>query len=443
MRSRKTIILSLTLISLAAAGWWWKSQSPSATTSGPTAASSPAAGAGKGGPQAVGVIEAQQQDVPVNLEASGTVASLASVDLRAQTTSTVKEVLIKDGDTVRKGQVLLRFDDRADRANLERARAQLLRDRAAAADAERQFKRAQELKAQNFIAQSAVDTAQANAEAARALVAADEAAVQSANVALSYNELRAPISGRAGALSVFPGSLVQASASALPLVNIAQMDPVGVSFSLAESKLQPLLAATRGAGKAGASAPEALQVQIAPAGGRGAAKGAEAEAGAKGKLVFVDNLVDSTTGTIKVRAEFDNRQQQLWPGQFVRVRMTLRTLKDAIVIPQAAIIQRGSERSVYIVDADKNAQLKTVQQRYTFGEMAVVEGIQAGDKVVVDGKQNLRPGTAVKAQPAALNPAAAAASKKAASEAGNAASAASAASAPAAAASSAASGAGA
>lgn len=438
MRSRKTIILSLTLISLAAAGWWWKYQSPSATTSGPTAASSPAAGAGKGGPQAVGVIEARQQDVPVNLEASGTVASLASVDLRAQTTSTVKEVLIKDGDTVRKGQVLLRFDDRADRANLERARAQLLRDRAAAADAERQFKRAQELKAQNFIAQSAVDTAQANAEAARALVAADEAAVQSANVALSYNELRAPISGRAGALSVFPGSLVQASASALPLVNIAQMDPVGVSFSLAESQLQPLLAATRGAGKAGASSPEALQVQIAPTGGRAAGKGS-AEAGAKGKLVFVDNLVDSTTGTIKVRAEFDNRQQQLWPGQFVRVRMTLRTIKDAIVIPQAAIIQRGNERSVYIVDADKNAQLKPVQQRYTFGEMAVVEGIKAGDKVVVDGKQNLRPGTAVKAQPAALNPAAAAASKKAAGEGAGAASAASAPSA----ASSAASGAGA
>lgn len=442
MRSRKTIILSLSLISLAAAGWWWKSQSPSATTSGPTAASSPATGAAKGGPQAVGVIEARQQDVPVNLEASGTVASLASVDMRAQTTSTVKEVLIKDGDTVRKGQVLLRFDDRADRANLERARAQLLRDRAAAADAERQFKRAQELKAQNFIAQSAVDTAQANAEAARALVAADEAAVQSAHVALSYNELRAPISGRAGALSVFPGSLVQASASALPLVNIAQMDPVGVSFSLAESQLQPLLAATRGAGKAGASSPEALQVQIAPTGGRAAGKGSEAEAGAKGKLVFVDNLVDSTTGTIKVRAEFDNRQQQLWPGQFVRVRMTLRTIKDAIVIPQAAIIQRGNERSVYIVDADKNAQLKPVQQRYTFGEMAVVEGIQAGDKVVVDGKQNLRPGTAVKAQPAALNPAAAAAAAASKRAAGEGAGAASAASAPSAA-SSAASGAGA
>lgn len=425
MRSKKkALVLSLSLISLAAAGWWWKSQSPNAASSSPTAASSPAAGAAKGGPQAVGVIEARQQDVPVNLEASGTVASLASVDLRAQTTSTVKEVLIKDGDTVRKGQVLLRFDDRADRANLERARAQLLRDRAAAADAERQFKRAQELKAQNFIAQSAVDTAQANAEAARALVAADEAVVQSAQVALSYNELRAPISGRAGALSVFPGSLVQANASALPLVNIAQIDPVGVSFSLAESQLQPLLAATRGAGKAGTSATEALQVQIAPAGGRTAGKNAsDAEVGAKGKLVFVDNLVDSATGTIKVRAEFDNQKQQLWPGQFVRVRMTLRTLKDAIVIPQAAIIQRGSERSVYIVDADKNAQLKPVQQRYTFGEMAVVDGIQAGDKVVLDGKQNLRPGTPVKAQPAALNPAAAAASKKAAGEGAGAASA--------------------
>ena len=409
---RTPVVVTLIVIALAVGGWWWKGRGAASGE----AAGAPAQGAsaaGRAAPQTVGVISALQQDVPVSLEASGTVAALKTVELRAQTTSTIKDVLIKDGQTVRRGELLFRFDDRADRANVEKARAQLARDRAALADFDRQYQRAQELRAQNFVAQSAVDTAKSNLDGQRALLQADEAALQAAQVALSYNEIRAPLSGRAGLVNVVAGSLVQANATALPLVTIAQLDPITVSFTLPETQLGPLLQSQR-SGADGAR-PEQLEAQVLVPGASGGAsgsprgRGAEAQAPVRGRVTFVDNLVDASTGTIRVKAEFDNARQTLWPGQYVRVRMILRTIPGAIVIPQAAIILRGAERSVYIVGPDGKAQLKNIQLRYTFGELAVVEGIAAGDPVVLDGKQNLRPGAPVKVQPAAVNPAAAAA----------------------------------
>jgi RND family efflux transporter MFP subunit len=337
--------------------------------------------------QNVSVVQVKRADVPITVEASGTVTALQSVDLRAQTTSTVAQVLVKDGQSVSQGQLLFRFDDRADRAALEKARAQLARDRAAQADLERQLNRARELQRQNFIASSAVDTAQANFDAGQALIRSDEAAVQAAQVTAGYNELRAPISGRAGIVNVYPGSLVQASATATPLVNIAQLDPIAVSFTLPETQLAALLAATR----AGPLDVEAVLPD--------SAKGAAA---IKGRVTAVDNLVDTTTGTIKVKAEFDNKAQALWPGQYLRVRVTLRTLQGATVVPQAALIMRGDERSVYVVGPDNTARQVPVQVRAGLGEQAVVEGLDAMAQVVMDGKQNLRPGTPLRiAAPAA------------------------------------------
>jgi RND family efflux transporter MFP subunit len=347
------------------------------------AGAAPAAAASAPPAQNVSVMQVKRADVPVTVEASGTVTALQSVDLRAQTTSTVAQVLVKDGQNVSKGQLLFRFDDRADRAALEKARAQLARDRAAQADLERQLHRARELQRQNFIAQSAVDTAQANFDAGQALIRSDEAAVQAAQVSAGYNELRAPIGGRAGIVNVYPGSLVQASATAAPLLNIAQLDPIAVSFTLPETQLAALLAATR----AGPLDVEAVLPD--------AAKGA---APIKGRVTAVDNLVDTTTGTIKVKAEFDNKAQALWPGQYLRVRVTLRTLQGAAVVPQAALIMRGDERSVYVVGPDNTARQVPVQVRAALGEQAVVEGLDATAQVVLDGKQNLRPGTPLRIQ---------------------------------------------
>ncbi|WP_158218979.1 efflux RND transporter periplasmic adaptor subunit [Roseateles aquatilis] len=407
---RKSLVLALIVVLLVVAGgWWWKSRA--ATRGDASAATAGAGGAsGPAGMQAVGVVTALRRDVPVVVEASGTVSPINQVDLRAQTTSTIRDVLVKDGQTVAKGQVLFRFDDRADRANLDKARAQLARDKASLSDLQRQYERAKELLAQKFVAQSAVDTAQASLDSGRSLVDADDAAVQSAAVALSYNEIRAPFAGRAGAVNVWPGSLVQASATGTPLVNIVQIDPIAISFNLPETELAPVLQALRPGADGARPTPPEVQVVLptiegGPARGKGGRNG---EPVVRGKLVFVDNLVDSTTGTIKLKAEFDNAQQKLWPGQYLRVRMTLRSIADAVVIPQAAVILRGSDRQVYVVGPDKTAQLKPVKLRYTFGEMAVVDGVDAGAIVVLDGKQNLRPGTPVRTQPAAVNPAAAA-----------------------------------
>ena len=378
MRSTPLLLISCGLALAALSGCGRKAEGGAAPGAPAGAASAPPA-------QNVGVVKVRQADVPITVEASGTVTALQSVDLRAQTTSTVAQVLVKDGQNVKKGELLFRFDDRADRAALDKARAQLARDRASLADLERQLTRAKELKAQNFIAQNAVDTAQANFDAGQALIRSDEAAVQAAQVAVGYNELRAPISGRAGIVSVFPGSLVQANATAAPLVNIAQLDPIAISFTVPETQLGSLLSATR----AGQLDVEALPPPGSP---RGAAS-------IKGRVTAVDNLVDATTGTIKVKAEFDNKAQALWPGQYLRVRVTLRTLQGVTVVPQAAIIMRGNERSVYVVGPDNTAKLVPVQLRQAMGEQVVVEGLDATAQVVMEGKQNLRPGTPLRIQP--------------------------------------------
>ncbi|MBI5258445.1 MAG: efflux RND transporter periplasmic adaptor subunit [Burkholderiales bacterium] len=341
--------------------------------------------------QTVSVFTAQQRDVPVTVEAAGTVVALESVDLRPQVAGTVAEVLVRDGQFVQRGQPLFRLDDRADRANLERARAQLQRDQATLADLTRQWQRAQELRAQNFIAQSAADTVLATLEAQKAAVAADQASARSAEVALSYSTLQAPFGGRIGAIAVNRGSAVQPNGAAL--VNISRIDPIGVQFSVPESQLSALLrAAGPPAGaKAAASAP-VVSISI-PAPERGRQAPAEV---LQGRVVFVDNAVDTATGSIRVKAEVANGSHMLWPGQYVTARLTTRTLAGAVVVPQAAVIIRGNERSIYVVKADATVEMRSVQQRLPAGEFVVVEGVQAGEKVVVEGKSNLRPGSPVK-----------------------------------------------
>ena len=420
----KPTLLLIPAAAVALGAWWWSTGGPSAATSAPgaaSAASAPAgtaaaAGAGRA-VQTVGVYAAQRQDVPVNAEANGTVVALDDVSLSAQVAATIRDVRVRSGQTVRRGDVLFVFDDRVEQANLEKARAQVLRTQATLADLERQVRRTQELREQNFIAQSALDSLLGQVDVQRATLAADQAAVKSAETALSFSTVRAPISGRAGLVTLSPGALVMPSSA--PLVTLTQLDRVGVNFTLPEAQLQSLLQSQRGT--------TPLEVTIVPAGGgnrSGAAAAAPASgagsaaaapppasvspspaAGAstgqplKGTVRFVDSSIDATTGTIKARADFDNRQQQLWPGQSVRLRLKLRTLEGAIVIPQAALILRGSDRSVYVVDADQTAQMRPVQVRQAHGELVAVEGLQAGDKVVVDGKQNVRPGGKVRDVP--------------------------------------------
>ncbi len=321
---------------------------------------------------------ATQADVPVRLEANGYVSPLNNVEVRPQVSNIVAKVHIREGQFVKAGDLLFSLDDRADRVNLQKAQALLAKDQAGLADLERQLARSRELLGKGFISQSAVDSVQTQVEAARATLRADRAALDAARVALGYDTIRAAAAGRAGAISVFAGSLVQPSATAAPMVAIAQIDPIAVTFTLPESELGALLAAQKSGG---------IRVSARLPGSAGALEG---------KLSFVDNTVDPQSGTIKVKAVFPNADHRLWPGQYVPVTTVVRELKNAVVIPQAAVINGIDTRAVYVVGADRTAQLRRVELLHSFGTQAAVRGVAAGDSVVVDGKQNVRPGGKVR-----------------------------------------------
>jgi RND family efflux transporter MFP subunit len=358
---------------IAAAGC---GKEPATGAASPAGAASPSAAAsGAGAAVSISSVRAQARDVDVMLEATGTISALNSVDIRPQVSSVITQVNIREGQFVKAGQLLFTLDARNDEVNLAKAKAQLARDQASLADARRQLQRSRELLAQNFISQGAVDTNQTLVDTQQAVVTADRAAIASAQVGLSYIRIVAPAAGRAGAINVFAGSTVQPGAAAL--VTITQLDPIAVSFGLPQRHLNDALQTLRaGGGKVVAVLPE----------GRGEVVG---------KLQFVDNVVDPNSGTVKVKAVFDNANELLWPGAFVNVRLATSTLKGAIVVPQAAIIRGPRGTLVYTVDASGKAVARPVELLHAAGLDAAVRGIEAGDRVVLDGRQNLRPGVPV------------------------------------------------
>lgn len=375
---KKRIIVVLLAVAAGAGGWMYfkPGQQKDANAQGPAKGQAQAAAT-------VSLAMAKRMDVPVQVQANGNVSSLNSVDVRPQVTNVISKVHVKEGQFVKAGELLFSLDDRADRVNLQKAEAQLAKDKATLADLERQLARSKDLLTKGFISQGATDTVQSQVEAQRAAVLADQAAVEAARVQLGYDTIRAPSSGRAGAIAVFPGSLVQPTPTAAPLVTISQLDPIAVTFTLPESELNGLLAAQR-----------AGDIKVT-------ARLADANAQLEGKVSFVDNTVDPQAGTIKVKAVFPNADQQLWPGQYIMVSTTVRDLKDAVVIPQAAIITGIDNKTVYVAGADKTAQQRRIQVLHAFGTEAAVQGVQPGDAVVVDGKQNIRPGSKLREAEAA------------------------------------------
>jgi RND family efflux transporter MFP subunit len=350
-----------------------KADEPVAAKAGsaPAAANAPPA---SGPPVTVSTVRAQKRDMPVLLKTTGTVTALASVDVRAQMSSMVSKVHIQDGQFVKKGDLLFTLDARADEANVAKARAQLAKDAAALADAQRQLARAQQLLAQNFISQGALDTSRALVDSQTAVVAADQAAIEGARVALSNARVVAQTAGRAGAVSVSAGSAVQANVTSL--VTITQLDPISVAFSLPQRNLNAALGGLKAGG--------VPVTAVLPNGG----------GSFTGKLNFVDSMVDANSGSIKVKALFDNRDSKLWPGSFVEVSQTASILKDAVVIPQASIIQSARGTMVYVMVQGK-AVLKPVKLVYAQGLDAAVTGIEADEQVVMEGKQNLKPGVSL------------------------------------------------
>lgn len=363
------IVFFLAALSLAGCGDKSDIAAPAPPSSAPASAATPAAA-----PVTVTTVRAQQRDLPVLLKTTGTVTPLVSVDVRSQLTSVVAKVHLHEGQFVKAGELLFTLDSRTEEANVAKAQAQLAKDNAALADAQRQLARARQLLAQNFISQGMLDSNQAQVDAQLATLAADQAALDASRVALSYTRITAPNAGRAGAVNVSAGSAVQANQT--PLVTVTQLDPIAVAFNLPQRNLADALSALKGGG---ASVSATLADSTEAFGGR---------------LQFVDNAVDPTSGTVKVKAVFANPQAKLWPGAFVAVSQTVRTLKDAIVIPQAAIVQGLRGSTVYVVENGK-AAARPVQLLYAQGNDATVTGVKAEEAVIFDGRQNVRPGTPV------------------------------------------------
>ncbi len=335
------------------------------------AVQAPANGASASAPAvSVTTVRALQRDFPIVIKATGTVLPINSVDVKAQVTSAVTRVHFKEGQFVRTGELLFTLDSRADEANLAKARAQLAKDQVALVDAQRQLERSKDLLVKNFVSQAAVDTNQTLVDGQAAVLATDRAAIEVARVSASNARITAPGAGRAGAISVFPGSAVQANQTTL--VTITQLDPIAVAFSLPQRNLPDALAALQGGG---------TEVKAILPEGAGTLSG---------HLQFVDNAVDVSAGTVKVKAIFNNKEGKLWPGAFTDVIMTVRSIKDAVVVPQAAIIQSARGSIVYVVQ-DGKALLRSVQVLQSEGAQVAVNGVKAGESVVMDGKQNLRP----------------------------------------------------
>jgi len=383
--NRKVIVGLVAALLIGAGGYaWLRTNATGDASVAGAAAPASSASAPAGPPISVTTVVVQKKDVDVMLEATGTVTALNSVDIRPQIASTITKVQIKEGQFVSAGQPLFVLDARNDEVNVTKARAQLAKDQAALADAERQLARSKDLFAQNFISQGAVDTNQTLVDSARAVVAADRAAIESAQVGLSYSRIVAPAAGRAGAINVFPGSSVQPSGNSL--VTITQLDPIAVTFSLPQRNLGDALATLRaGGGKVTAVLPESAGTVT-------------------GKLKFVDNAVDAASGTIRVKAEFANKDDRLWPGAFVTIRLAVQTLAGASVIPQAAVIQSPRGKIVYVVDASAKAMARPVEIVYASGEEVAVTGIKPGERIVLDGRQNLRPGATVIDRPVGDGP---------------------------------------
>jgi RND family efflux transporter MFP subunit len=326
--------------------------------------------------EAISVVSAlvSEQPLPIKLTASAKVEAVQAVDVRAQISATIAKVHVREGQSVKAGDLLFTLDVRNETATLAKAQAQLAKSRAELANVARTLQRQRDLLAKNFIAQSALDAALSLMESGQAQVAADEAAVQAARVALSYGTIRAPIAGRTGAIAVFPGTLVQPSGPLL--VSISQNDPALLSFTLPERDL----AAVRSAKLAGT-------VSVT----------AQAQSGQSltGELSFIDNSIDAASGTVRLKARFSNADSALWPGMFVPVHLAPQVIERALTVPTHAVQSGPDERFVYVIGSDGTVASQRVTVRHTQDGISVIEGVAAGTKVVAEGAQNLRPGSSV------------------------------------------------
>ena len=358
----------------AAPGAATGAQSASPANSGAAAVPAAGASAPAAPPVSVTTVKVEMKDLAVRLRSAGVVTPIRTVDVKPQVNSVITRVHVKDGQYVKAGDPLFTLDARTEEANIAKAQAQLAKDSAALADAQRQLRRAQDLLARQFISQGSVDSNLAAVEGWQATVNADRAAIEATKVAQSYARISAPQSGRVGVVNVSNGSAVEANKTVL--VTITQISPIAVTFTLPQRNIADALA---GLQKDGAP----VTATLPDNGGV-----------FQGKLQFVDSVVDTASGVVKAKAHFKNEDEKLWPGAFVEVQQVLREVKDAVVVPQVAVVYGARGATVYVVENGK-AVVRPVKVLQPQGAEVAVSGLEPGETVVLEGKQNLRPGSAV------------------------------------------------
>jgi multidrug efflux system membrane fusion protein len=327
----------------------------------------------------VSVTTVKRATIPYVVSANGVAEPMQTVAVEAQVTGILNQVTFSEGASVQAGQVLFQIDPRQYVAALDQARAQLARDEATASNARRDAARYAALVKEGYVTSSQADQAEATAASAAATVAADRAAVSSAAINVANTTIRAPISGKTGSLLVRQGNLVR-STSQPPLVVINQIQPILVRFAVPQSQLPDIQRYYRGG--------NALQVRASASEGSGVPL--------DGTLAFVDNNVDSTTGTVLLKARFSNPEGTLWPGQYVNVALQLYVDPNALTLPAPAVMTGQQGTYVFVIDSAVTARQRPVQVSRTVDSVAVIaSGLREGERVIVDGQSRLVAGSKV------------------------------------------------
>lgn len=352
---------------------------------------SPGKGGGVGAGIPVVTAAAAVKPMPITLDAVGSAEAIATVDIRAQITGQLQQVLFAPGDYVRKGQPLFVIDRRPLEAALRQAEAIVGKDEAQLKNAAAQRERAEDLLGRGILARADYDSSIATAASLEATLAADKAQLDQARLNLQYAQIASPLDGLTGALNVHVGDLVRTN-DTLPLVTINQMAPIYVTFSVPARFLTDI----RQADARGSLSVTASSQRAAMPGAQQTATAAASGLSAKGKVTFIDNAVDSTTATIKLKATFPNANREVWPGLFVQVSMQLSMQPDAIVVPSVAVQTSQQGQYVYVVKADHTVEARQITiDRQQGGETVIASGVKGGEQIVTEGQLRLAPGARV------------------------------------------------
>lgn len=327
----------------------------------------------------VRVVSVARQDVPRYLSAIGSVLSLHNVEVRPQVEGVLTQVLVKEGQEVKEGDLLATLDDRAIRASLDQARAELGQTQAQLQVANVNLRRYQLLSTDDGVSKQTLDQQQALVNQLQATIKGNQAAIDNATVQLSYTQIRSPVTGRVGIRNVDPGNLVRSS-DAQGLFSVTQIDPIAVEFALPQQQLPTLQALLK------AAKPAEVEAYMDADGERSLLD--------KGHLMLIDNQVSANTGTVRVKAEFDNQDGRLWPGQLVTVRLRTALEENALVVPPPVVQRSLDGHFVYRLDGDTVSAVP-VKVLYQDSTLNIVAGVEAGDCLVLDGQSRLKPGSRV------------------------------------------------